>query len=103
MSFQIDVAPRKTAKRSMMNEISESERVMDNSVTCRMERDAAEGMARKTTANAMIPWNMRSRKMPFNVIKIIELKPCLPVHLKMFFRYSIKQPRPEFFLYHVLP
>jgi hypothetical protein len=33
-----------------------------------MEREAAEGMNRNSTAKAIMPWNTRSRKIPFRVI-----------------------------------
>lgn len=62
-----------------MNDMSDNERVIDSSVTWRMERDATEGIRKNSTANAMIPWKIRSRKMPFNVIEIIGKIICASV------------------------
>jgi hypothetical protein len=74
------VAPKKTDNKSRINEINESERVIESSVTCLIEREAAEGIKRKSTAKAMIPWNTRSRKMPFSVIFIMLIIKATPLH-----------------------
>lgn len=55
MSFQSEVAPRNTASSSRMKEMSDRDRVMESSVTWRMESELITGMKRKTTATTMIP------------------------------------------------
>ena len=62
------VDPRNTESSNSMNVISESERVMESSVTWRIESEATEGIKQKRAASIMMPWKTRSRKMPVSVI-----------------------------------
>ena len=55
MSFQMVVPPRNTDNKSKINEISDNERVIESSITCRKESEATYGIKRNIRVVTMIP------------------------------------------------
>src|ERR1035437_4614757 len=75
MSFQRDVAPSDTERSSRITERRERDRVMESSVTWRMERELIDGISRKIAAIPRIPWKTLSRKI---ANKLMEMR--LPIY-----------------------
>jgi hypothetical protein len=69
MSFQSEVPPRETARSRRMKEMRESDRVMESSVTCRMERELTAGTNNNNNETRTMPLKTRSLTIPMRAIR----------------------------------